>query len=325
MTNIVSPMTRTDVHQHLWPEPFLAALAARSALPRLRRDSGGGWSVELAGEPPAPVDPAAHDPGLRARLVARDGLDRALLCMSSPLGAEGLPADEARELLDTWHAAVLGLGEPFGVWGAIALRDAAPAEVDAILDRGAIGISMPAGALATPRRLERLGPLLEALERRGAPLLVHPGPGLEDAAATPEDPGTTAPWWPALTAYPAQLGAAWHAWVDRGRARHPSLRVLFAALAGGAPLHAERLVARGGPAGAATDPLVFYDTSSYGPRAIDAVARVTGVDALVHASDRPVAVPSAHGLGPAGAAAVTRSNPARLLHGPVAGATGLAA
>jgi hypothetical protein len=322
---MAAPMTRIDVHQHLWPEPFLAALAARSALPRLRRGPGGGWSVELAGEPPAPVDPGVHDPAQRARLAGRDGLDRALLCMSSPLGVEALPADEARALLGAWHDAVLGLGAPFGVWGAIALHDAVPADVDALLDRGAVGISLPAGALATPGRLERLGGILEALERRGAPLLVHPGPGLEDAAAAPEHPGTAAPWWPALTAYPAQLGAAWHAWVDRGRASHPSLRLLFVALAGGAPLHAERLVARGGPAGAATDPLVFYDTSSYGPRAIDAMARVTGVDALVHGSDRPVAAPSPHGLGPAGAAALTRSNPARLLHGAVAGAAGLAA
>ena len=74
-----------------------------------------------------------------------------------------------------------------------------------------------------------------------------------------------------------------------GRAAHPRLRVLFAALAGLAPLHAERLAARGGPADAAHDPLVFYDTSSYGPAALAAMRAAVGPDALVHGSDRPYA------------------------------------
>jgi hypothetical protein len=89
---------------------------------------------------------------------------------------------------------------------------------------------------------------------------------------------------------------------------------VFAALAGGAPLHVERLAGRGGPARAAFDPLTFYDTSSYGPRAIEAVGGVVGLDQLVHGSDRPVlGAPSEHGLGAAGDHAITVANPARLL------------
>jgi predicted TIM-barrel fold metal-dependent hydrolase len=61
-------------------------------------------------------------------------------------------------------------------------------------------------------------------------------------------------------------------------------------LAGLAPLHRERLLARGGEAG--RDPGVFLDVSSYGERAIDAVLREIGVDQLVYGSDRPVALPS---------------------------------
>src|SRR3954451_9296703 len=84
---------------------------------------------------------------------------------------------------------------------------------------------------------------------------------------------------------------------------------------GGAPLHLERLAARGGPAERALDPLTFYETSSYGPRALDAMARVVGVDQLVHGSDRPVVAPApAPGpLGPAAWRAMTEANPARLL------------
>jgi hypothetical protein len=102
----------------------------------------------------------------------------------------------------------------------------------------------------------------------------------------------------------------------RGRGRASRRCAWFAALAGGAPLHVERLAGRGGPAAAAFDPLTFYDTSSYGPRAIEAVGGVVGLDQLVHGSDRPVlGAPPEHGLGAAGDHALTATNPARLLTG----------
>lgn len=81
-------------------------------------------------------------------------------------------------------------------------------------------------------------------------------------------------------------------------------------LAGGAPLHAERLVARGGPAAAIHDPLAWFDVSSYGPLALDAMIRAIGVDRLVHGSDRPVAAPPAlASLGEALEHALAVTNP----------------
>ena len=303
---------RVDVHQHLWPDEFLAALARRSEPPCLRPEAGGGWTLRLPGEPDCHVDPAAHDPELRAAALRADGFDLALLCMSSPLGVEALPAAEARPLLDAWHEGVLGLGPAFGVWGAVALEDPDPSEVDDVLEAGAVGISVPAAAVASPEGLLRLAPLLERLESWDAPLLVHPGPA-PGPVAPPASPAD-APWWPALTRYVAEMHAAWMAFVTAGRPAHPGLRVVFAMLAGGAPLHLERMAARGGPAHRGLDPLIFYDTSSYGPRTVDAVVRVVGIDQLLAGSDRPV-VDTAPGdqLGPAARDAMTRANPARLL------------
>jgi len=115
------------------------------------------------------------------------------------------------------------------------------------------------------------------------------------------------------------MHAAWFAFRAWGRPAYPRLRVCFTALAGLAPLHGERLAARGG-----TDPLtrgiidpgMFVETSSYGHRAVDAVLRVLGVDALVLGSDRPYAEPlPAAGLGAAVHHAIRVANPARLLHG----------
>jgi hypothetical protein len=88
------------------------------------------------------------------------------------------------------------------------------------------------------------------------------------------------------------MNAAWHAFIDAGRPAHPNLRVVFALLAGGAPLHVERLAARGGPAERAIDAGLHYDISSYGPRAVEAVGRIVGVRQLVYGSDRPMVEPS---------------------------------
>ena len=283
---------RVDIHQHLWPEALLSSLARRTVQPRLRRGM-----LELAGEPPVPFDPGAHDPAARAA----DGPERILIAPSSPLGIEWLP--EAEALLDAFHDGVLELGAPFELWAGLVLADATPERVDALLDRGAVGLSLPAGALGGPAGIESLGPALERLAARGAPLFVHPGP----AAGSPA-------WFPALTAYVAEMSAAWHAWAQWGRPAHPSLRVVFAMLAGLAPLHAERLAARGGPAHAVHDPLTFFDTSSYGPRAIDAMLRVVGVDRLLYGSDRPVVSPvPLSALGAAAEHALTVANPERVL------------
>jgi len=300
-------LPRFDVHQHLWPEPFLAALERRTEPPCLRR-SRDGLTLVLAGEPEAPFDPAPHDPARRRDEIRGDGVDRVLVCMSSPLGVETLPRAEAQPVLDAWHDGVFALGEPFGVWGAVALDDPRGEDVAALLDRGATGVSLPAGAFATEAGARHVRPILAALEARDRPLLVHPGAA---PAGTP-----ALPWWPACVGYVAELHAAWHGFAAWVRPAHETLRVVFVALAGAAPLHVERSAARGGPALAAFDPLTFYETSSYGPRAIEAVGGVVGVDQLVHGSDRPVVGnPPVHRLGPAGDHALASANPARLLAG----------
>jgi hypothetical protein len=83
-------------------------------------------------------------------------------------------------------------------------------------------------------------------------------------------------------------------------------------LAGGAPLHSERLATRGGPDW--TDLFSFYDVSSYGLGAIDAMAAAVGADRLVYGSDRPVvgAPELPHGLSRALQANATFATPARV-------------
>jgi len=286
---------KTDIHQHLWTEPLVQALAQRPEFPFVR-DEHGLTVLFLAGERPYVIELASEAPARRAELVGHDGLDTALLCLSSPLGIESLPRAQAQPLLDAYHEGALALGEPFGVWGAIALDDPDPDDVDRALHRGCVGISLPAGALAGVDQLARVQPLLARLSSLGAPLFVHPGAAAAPGACASSlgDPL----WWPALTHYVADMHAAWLAFLHVGRAEHPELKIVFAMLAGLAPLHAERLAARGGPdrlspTQPAHDPLVFYDTSSYGLTAIGALTEAIGWPGqLLYGSDRPVVEPT---------------------------------
>ncbi len=87
--------------------------------------------------------------------------------------------------------------------------------------------------------------------------------------------------------------------------------MIFSTLAGLAPLHAERLSARGGPGHLAPDPLLFYETSSYGPLAIAAMESVVGSRQLLYGSDRPVLEPARDGRGRATGSSSPRSRSAR--------------
>ena len=284
---------KTDLHQHLWTKPLVEALARRSEHPFVR-DEQGLTVLFLAGERPYVIDLDSEEATRRAELARRDGLDHALVCLSSPLGIESLPRKDATELIDAYHDGALALGEPFGVWGALALDRLDPDDVDRLLERGCVGISLPAGALGNVDTLARLSPVLSRIQEHDAALFVHPGPGtrLPTHEATLGDPL----WWPALTRYVAEVHAAWFVFVTAARRQFPELRVVFAMLAGLAPLHTERLLARGGPAIDVEDPLIFYDTSSNGPQAISLMERLVGSEQLLYGSDRPVVDPDCHGI-----------------------------
>jgi len=289
---------QTDVHQHLWPAPFLAALRARRTPPRL-----DGWTLELPGERPYAIDPDDHDVELRVAVAAADGDELVCVAPSAGLGLDRLPAAEVEELAAAWLEGALELPAPFRAWafpaGPEALRDA--------LGRGALGLELGADLLSAPGGLDALAPMLDVLEETQRPLLVHPGP-----AGIADQPGHRPAWWAPVVPYVAQLHAAWWAWASEGRERFPRLPVCFVALAGLGPLHGERRRARGGEP-LAFDPLTFVETSSYGTQAVDAVIRSLGIDVVCHGSDRPYAEPTLPRLGSDAALHGLRvTNPGRL-------------
>jgi 6-methylsalicylate decarboxylase len=271
-----------DVHQHLWPEAVFRVLERRSAPPKATW-AGESWRVDLEGEPSFDVHPRDHDPDERAHELS---VDRALVALSSPVGLEALPARDALAAIAAWQHAAKQLPEELGWWAATpaALQGEGEAELasEAIAD-GAAGLCLPANRLAAPSEAEQTLTLLHAFADAGAPVFIHPGPA---QGGSQRDPS----WWSPATRYVAQQQAAWHSFHDVIRHEIPTLRVIFAALAGLAPLQAERSTTKGGPDGehALADPLTFYDTSSYGPRAVRAMATAVGIGQLVHGTDHPV-------------------------------------
>ncbi|MFI6829393.1 amidohydrolase family protein [Kribbella sp. NPDC050241] len=288
-----------DVHQHLWPAEFVDRLRARSEPPYL-----DGWTLHTASEAPYEVDPAAHAVDKRVALEQDTGTTLAAVSLSSPLGIEQL-RDNA--LLDAWHAGSAALPEPFRAWASVSLIKPDVDGLGVLLADGFLGLQLPAHVLATPAGWAEVGELLAVAERSDKPILIHPGTARTDC----EVPG----WWAPVVDYAGQLQAAWWAWhAYGGRHQHPRLRLCFVAAAGLAPVHHERLAARGGRLGT-IDPNLYVDTSSYGPQGIDAVARVLGIDQVVHGTDRPYAGITDLRQGDAATAVIRHANPHRLLYG----------
>jgi hypothetical protein len=295
----------TDVHQHLWPPALIDALRRRDDPPYLRE-----WRLHLAGEGDHDAVVADHDIERRVEQAHDDGLDVAVISLSSALGIEALAGDDAAPLLDAYHDGARRLPAPFRAWAAAGLAEIDPGALAGRLDDGFVGLQLPATTLVDAAAYDRVAPLLDVLEQRDRPLFVHPGPVPSPAGAAPRPP--VPGWWPAIVDYVAQMHAAWYAFRLLGRPRHPRLRVCFAMLAGLAPLHSERFAARAGERGI-VDERCFLEISSYGTRAVDAVVRTLGIDVLVNGSDRPYAQPVVPDLGEAALRALRTSNPNRLL------------
>jgi 6-methylsalicylate decarboxylase len=284
----------TDIHQHLWPPSFLSALSARTESPRLR-----GRALEVAGEPVWELNVESHELETRLALLDRCELDRAVVSLQPTLGIDRLPDDEAGELLATWEDGILELARAAGDRIVpLAARD--PADEFA-------GLCVAGAELLD---LDALAPRLDALMGTGGFLFVHPG-----AASTPLGAPS---WWTAMVDYTAEMQAAYMAWLANGAARWPDLDVVFAILAGGAPIQLERMVARGADERGAMLTHVWFDIATYGRRALDLAMSTFGVEPMLFGSDMPVVDPdgtldAVRSFGEAVAEAVLSTNPERLL------------
>jgi predicted TIM-barrel fold metal-dependent hydrolase len=113
------------------------------------------------------------------------------------------------------------------------------------------------------------------------------------------------------------MQAAYFAWLADGVVRHPDVHVVFAVLAGGAPIQLERVRSRGSDPGTSRHPRIHLDTASFSPSALRLCLETLGPEHLVFGSDVPVidARPTLRALaemGEATLAAARSENPGRL-------------
>ena len=287
-------MPAVDVHQHLWPESFVQALARRERPPRLR-----GSILELADEQASEIDLRAHELGTRLRLLDRLAVDVAVVSLQPTLGIDALSEDETAELVAVYESGIREVAAAAS--GRIVALGSGP-DLD-----GFAGSCVGAPALLD---LDRIAPRLDELERRNAFLFVHPGPA--------QVPPFAAAWWPAVVDYTAQMQAAYAAWLAEGVGRWPALRVVFAILAGGGPFQLERLRSWGVSGRDILHENVFFESASYGRRALDLCLATFGVGQLLFGSDTPVIDPgptldAVRSFGDAVADALCTQNPTRLL------------
>ena len=284
-------MPSFDLHQHLWPPAFVDALTARSEPPRITRDRtrlellDGTWDARLG----------AHELPTRLELLDRDGVDVAVVSLAPTLGVYGIP-----ELVDAYHG---GISELVEAADGRLLALSAGAVVD-----GFPGVCISANDLVED--FDGLADVLAEAETTGRLIFVHPGPATPRAAA----PG----WWGAVVDYTAQQQAAYAMWLARGLDEYPSLRVVFAILAGGVPIQLERLRSRGFDVRLARTANIFFDTASYGRHALELCLATFGIRQLVYGTDVPVvdSRPTAEalaGLGHAVSNAARAENPSLLL------------
>jgi hypothetical protein len=281
-------MPTVDLHQHLWPEPLVDVLARRDRPPRL-----SGSLLELELERATEVDLAEHELDARLALLDRCGIDVAVVSLPPTLGIQD------PELVEAYERGILELvGASSGRLVALGVGRAPD---------GFAGACVSAHAL---RDLDGVASTLDDLEAKGALLFVHPGPA--------RHPDGAPDWWTAVVDYTAQMQAAYATWLAVGAERWPGLRVVFAILAGGGPFQLERLQSRGVPGRDLLFENVFFETASYGRRALDLCLATFGVGQLCFGSDAPVVDPepsldAVRGFGDAVADALCNVNPSRLL------------
>ena len=287
-------MTTYDVHQHLWPEAFVAALRTRRTPPFI--DGGelttneGRFVVELG----------QHDLDTRMRTLDRDEIDVAVVSLQTSLGLEALAADEQRELEEIWVEGALELAAR-GNGRIVAFSPS-------VVREGFAGVCIGSSVLSD---LDGASSVLDAAEIAGTVVFVHPDAGHRARHERPL-------WWEWVTGYPARMQEAYLAWLAFGRERWPSLRVVFAMLAGGGPFQLERLARRGIDVRSALDPNTYFDVSTHGRRAIELCIETFGVGQLAYGSDTPVVdsratLDAVRGFGDAVMHVLQSDTPSRLL------------
>jgi aminocarboxymuconate-semialdehyde decarboxylase len=257
-----------------------------------------------AGSPGPRVPPDLHRPEALLEHLDRLGVERAVVSIPPPFYRQDLPSEGAA----TWVATVndgltrVVAGQPrLSAFAYLPFEHPplARQEIERVDGQGFVGFTAAAGGRSASLADPKLEPLWQALDQRGAVLLLHPG--------EPPDPRLEPMYLGNLLGNPFEttLAAAQLIFGDVP-ARFPRMRVVLAH--GGGALSAligrwQRGVDtdRPGLRPLTEDPLTavkrFYvDSITHHPEVTELVRRVVGPDRVVFGSDWPFPMGSDTGL-----------------------------
>ncbi len=289
-----------DMHAHYYGEALLQALEARRGLlPRVDRDPDGTRYL---------VTPTARLPigrkylSLNARLawMAETGIVTQMITFPGALGPDALAIEESRRIVPLANDELADVSRSYpGVFpalGGLPLADMkeAAVELERMMAKGLIGAILPVNYFLDLTQMAKLAPVLNAANRLGAHLMVHPGPRADEPivrtawADCAEIRASTVALQDSLTHAMITL---MHADLEE---RFPDLTVQVVNLGGSLPFIVERMdhvAATRDAAGVAPSGRLgrlYVDCASLGPRALALAVAVFGADRVMLGTDYPI-------------------------------------
>ena len=288
-----------DTHSHYYGEALFRRMEARAEVPRVERVEGTRFMV-------TPTSRFALVGGfldLAERLAWMDaqGIARQVITFPGALGPDVLPAADAlplvRDVNDELAAVCAAHPGRFAALAGLPLADVelSVAELErACGTLGLRGVIIPSNYFMSLATMRRLHPVLEAADRLGAHVMVHPGQrhdedlapkryddlgmhrastidlhnGISHATTTLLYAGLGEKW-PAASFQVVNLGGAFPFLVER-------MDHISAIRDPGAPLPSSLLGK------------LFFDTASLGPRSIEMAVAILGAERIMLGTDYPI-------------------------------------
>jgi uncharacterized protein len=291
-----------DMHAHWRPAELADALRARTREPRILRDPDG---VEVLKSPrmgEQPLAAAFDDVDFHLARMDRQGVKTSVLSLlGSFCWVEAQPPEVAEPLCrivnDGLSAICRKHSGRFAAYAALPLTDmaAAVAEFERALGLpGMIGAQIPGNAFLSRKDAEAMRPLLEAVDRCCAVLFVHHGPRPGDAFPKVAGDTDNARRRNGTLDMQASLSSVMVTLcLTDYLAPYPDAMIQVHNLGGNIPYEVERMDHRclldtpqeELPSSRFRKARVYVDCNSFGPRAIEAAARLYGTERIVCGTD----------------------------------------
>ena len=291
-----------DMHAHWRPAELADALRARAREPRILRNSDGVEVLKASRMGDEPLAKAFDDVDFHLDRMDRQEVEVSVLSLlGSFCWIESQPAEESGSLCRIVNDGLSAICQKhpgrFAAYAALPLTDmsAAVAEFERALGLpGMIGAQVPGNYFLTRKDAEDVRPLLDVANRRRAALFIHNGPRPGDAYPKVAGDTDNARRRNGTLDMQASLSSVMVTLcLTDCLADYPDATIHVHNLGGNIPYEIERMDHRclldtpdeELPSSCFRKAKVYVDCNSFGPRSIEAAARLYGAERIVCGTD----------------------------------------